>query len=340
VSVGRGRLALAALVVLAGTAVPARASYPEGDDLTDQAATFGIRAIAHAGLLDPLGQYYGYDGIVRPGERWVMSFGSSTCYRNERVETCDPNTGTRDEPQTDAWLEIALEDDHFVVTDAIGRFTDDDEAALRSYSEPATIEETHLEFPTVRLDRSMTEDGWEIRAAMLWAGPLFVRGVWSVCTPVIYDHDGNVIWTGSAFADSTRRGEYFRSNGLFGAGAVELDEEPARADIVCELWTKETWTPAGEPEIRRSPSKGHVLVEAPLQWEHEPVAVIESRCRVELRRRDGSVLEAEVVRGPVSPWAGRRRKETLYAQVDVARPRAVATAAVECVARGQSFGAS
>lgn len=310
---------------------------PEGDDLTDQAATFGIRAIAHAGLLDPLGQYYGYDGIVRPGEHWVMSFGSSTCYRNGRVETCDPNTGTREEPQTDAWLEIGIEENHFVVTEAIGRFTQEDEATLRSYTEPAAIEETHLEFPTVRVDHSLREDGWELRAALLWAGPLPARGVWSVCKPVMYDGDGNALWTGDAFAHGTRRGEYFRSNGLFGAGTVELDEEPARADMLCELWTGDTWQPAGKADVEPTPDDREVLVRVPLRWDHERVSGMESRCRVELRRRNGDVLATEVVRGPPSPWRGRRLKETLHALVDVAKPRAVASATVECVPRGQRF---
>lgn len=325
--------------MLLGTAIaPARAAFPEGDDLTDQAATFGIRAIAHAGLLDPLGQYYGYDGIVRPGERWVIAFQSSTCYRNERVETCDPNTGTREDPHTDAWVEITVDEDHFVVTDAVGRFTSEQEDAVRSYTEPATIEETHLEFPTVRIDRSMHEEGWEIRAAMLWAGPLYVRGVWSVCTPVVYGHDGNVLWTARASAHSTRRGEYFRANGLMYMGAFPLEEEPARAELRCEPWAQETWSLRAEPRIHRFPQDDSVVVEAPLAWEHDEIVGIASRCRVELLRRNGSVIDTEVVRGPSSPWAGRRHRETLHVGFTVERPRTAAAATVECVARGQSFG--
>lgn len=336
---GKGRLTVAVVAaVLVGSALtPATASLPEGDDLTDQAATFGIRAIADAGLLDPLGQYYGYDGIVRHEDRWVMSFRSSTCYRNEDVETCDPNTGTRQEIHDDAWLELAIEDERFVVTEAFGRFTDEQEDRLRAYTEPATIEQTHLEFPTVRLDRSTREEGWEIRAADLWAGPLPAPGVWSVCTPEIYDSGGAVLWTGRSIAFHTRKGEYFRANGLLYTGAMEVEGEPARADLVCGLWTQETWTLAAEPEINRDRKANTVRVEAPLVWEHEPLIALSSECRVDLLGRDDSLVATKTLRGFTSPWGGRQKKLTLVVDFDVRRPRAAESATVRCLARGQSF---
>lgn len=316
---------------------PAGARLPEGDDLTDQAATFGIRAIAHVGLLDPLGQFYGYDGIVPHEGRWVISFRSSTCYRNEEVETCDPNTGTRDEHYPDAWLEITIDADRFVITDAFGRFTDEQESELRAYTEPATIEQTHLEFPTVRIDPSIHEEGWDVRAVILWAGPLYVPGVWSVCRPAVYDSENNLIWTGRKLAFGTRRGEYFRSNGLLGTGVETLPTDPARADMLCELWTQETWVMRTEPEVRRFPRTNSVTVKAPLVWRHDFIIGLDSRCLVELRRRNDSIMKSKMVRGPYSPWGGRARRETLYTQFRVDRPKVVASATVRCLARGQTF---
>ena len=336
---GKGRLALA-VAVLVGSLTPAVAALPEGDDLTDQAATFGVRAIAHAGLLDPLGQYYSYDGIVQHDDRWVMAFRSSTCYRDEKVETCDPNTGTRNESYPDAWLEIAIEDDHFVVTDAFGRFDEESEAAVRDYTEPATIEQTHLEWPSVRLDRSTYEEGWEIRAAELWAGPLPARGVWSVCNGEIYDDAGRVLWTGRALAFRARNGEGFRAGGLLYVGAVDVEGDPARAALLCELWTGEPWTLDGEPTIHRDRKAGVVTVEAPLVWEHEELTGLNSVCRVELRRRDGSVIASKKLRGLTSPWSGRSKRFRLSTQFEVRRPGKVESADMTCLARGQSFSTS
>lgn len=319
---------------MGSTLMPAHASRSAGDDLTDQAATFSIRAIAHAGLLDPLGQYYGYEAIVPYEGRWVVAFRTSTCYSNERVETCDPNAGSREEPVEDAWIELVVEDDHFVVTDAFGRFTAEQEEVVRSYTEPATIEETHLEFPTVRVDRSRRDDGWDIRAANLWAGPLPARGVWNVCTPVLYGAGDEELWRGRAFAVRARR-ESMRSGGLFGTGAVDLDEDPERAEVECEAWTQPTWTLAEEPTVEPYARDDVVAVTARLSWEHGHVGGLESKCRVELLRRDGSVIATELVRGPPSPWAGRIRDTTLIARFEVRRPRAASSATVECRARGQ-----
>lgn len=330
-------MATAALLVSALSLTPAAAALPEGDDLTDQAATYGIRAIAHTGLLDPLGQYYGYDGIVQHEDRWVIAFRSSTCYRNERVETCDPNTGTREESFADAWLEITIRDGMFVITDAFGRFTEEDEAELHAYSEPSTIEPTHLEFPTVRIDPSLHEPGYEIKAAMLWAGPLYVPGVWSVCRPQVYDSDGDVLWKGRKIAFDTRPGEYFRSNGLLGMGASDIEGEPARADMVCELWMQETWVIEGETRIERFPRRDAVTVEADLVWEHEHVIGLDSHCRFELFRADGSFIKAKTVTAETSPWGGRRKTSTLFARLRVGRPRSVDHATVRCLAKRQSF---
>ncbi len=322
-----------AVAVAVGSLAPARASLPP-DDLTDQAATFAIRAVAHAGLLDPLGQYYGYEAIVPYEDRWVVAFRTATCYRDERVETCDPNAGSREEPVEDAWLEVAVEDDHFVATDAFGRFTGAQEDAVRSYSEPAAVEETHLEFPTVRVDPSRRGDGWDVRAVDLWAGPLPARGVWSVCTPVLYGSGDEPLWRGERFALAAR-GESMRSGGIFGTGSIEVDEEPARAAMECEPWTEGAWTVAGEPSVHPYPAGDAVIVTAQLVWEHRRVDGLESQCRVKVLRRDGKVVATEVVRGRPSPGRGRPLEETLSVYVEVRRPRAAASATVECPPRGR-----
>ena len=335
------RTALVVLVMsVFGAFMPASAGLPEGDDQTDQAATFAIRAIAQAGLLNPDDQYYGYDGIVRFDDHWVIAFRSSTCYRTEEVETCDPNTGDRQEQFDDAWLRLEQHGEILVIADAWGRFSEDQKQSLLAYTEPAAIEPTHLEFPTVVVQESLHEDAYDIEGAMLWAGPLFVRGVWSVCTPLLYDANGAVIWTGSKNAHATRKGEYFRSNGLvgiFGAPTSKVNGEPVRAEMPCELWTQETWTMDGTAAIDRYPKEGVVVVRAPLVWEHDKMTGMDSRCRVTLLNGAGEKIRAKTVGGPYSPWAGRSLRETLFVQTRVDDVRAVKDATVHCLAKGQSF---
>ena len=327
------------LLVIALCAVlsPASAEMPEGDDQTDQAATFAIRAIAQAGLLNPADQYYGYDGILRFEDHWVIQFRSSTCYRTEAIETCDPNTGTREDQHSDAWLRLELHGDRLVVADAWGRFTDEQKQSLFAYSEPSSIEPTHMEFPTVVIRRSLHDDAYDITGAMLWAGPLFVPGVWSVCVPTVHDSEGNVMWEGTPFAFGTRPGEYFRSNGLMGTGVAfkKLDGEPASATLPCELWTQETWVMDGQPEIERE--EGKVQVFAPLLWEHGKVGGLDSRCQVTLLNGSEETLKEKVVRGPSSPWAGSTRRQILFEELKVDRPRQVRSVEVRCLAKGQSF---
>lgn len=126
------RLAVLVSTALIFGVVPrvAQASHESLHPVTQQAATFALRAIAHAGLFDPLGDYYDYQEITSSDERWVVSFVASHCYRNEEVETCDPYQGRSDHLVPDAWLEIEERDGSFVTTNAFGRFSDEDRNQL------------------------------------------------------------------------------------------------------------------------------------------------------------------------------------------------------------------
>lgn len=331
------KLFVAALVLVVSMPAPASGGFPGGDDEADQAATYAIRNIAQAGLLDPLGQYYGYSGILDLEDRWVISFQSNTCYDSEELYHCDPNTGSRDDPQDDAWLEIRVEGNEFVVSDAFGRFTVEQEADLRAYREPTTIEPTHLEFPTVRIDPGWEQGLYNMRGSNLWAGHLPAVGTWSVCRPTAYDSEGNVIYEGVLFADGARRNEYFRSNGHFLIEVPDLPTEPASAAMPCELWSGETWVQRGEATLKTSDEKPRLVeVLVPLEWPHEKVLALFSSCEVSLQRRDGRELASKIVRGPNSPsLSGRKATEHVAFSID--RPQRAHAATIRCLPRGSTF---
>jgi len=329
---------LAALVsvalILAALPPAAHASHEPLEPVTQQAATFALRAIAQAGLFDPLGDYYDYQEITHPGDRWVVSFVAMHCYRNERIETCDPYQGRDSFNVPDAWLEIAELDGSFVITNAFGRFSDEDRDELASYSEPSTPEPGHQEYLTVRVDPSQSEGGVEIRAANIWAGVLPEDdNLWSICRAEILDAEGNVIWTARARHAQKERGEPFRSGGLVYMGAMEVAPgDAASARITCENFSGEIWRPTSGPGVSKVPRRSEVAVAAPVEWLLEDlVSGLESRCEVELFNRAGRMVKAVTKRGPPSPWTRSRLKNNYFsALVRVPHPKRIESATLYC----------
>jgi hypothetical protein len=330
------RLAALVSVALIVAVLPpaARASHEPLDPMTQQAATFALRAIAQAGLFDPLGDYYDYREITSSDDRWVVSFVASHCYRNEQLETCDPYQGRSDHLVPDAWLEIAERDSSFVVTSAFGRFDEEDRKQLLSYSEPSSPEPGHQEYLTVRVDPAQSEGGVEIRAADIWAGVLpDDESLWSICLAEILDASGNVIWTARSRLAHVARGEAFRSGGLLYMGAMEVaPEDAASARISCENFSGETWRTTSEPSVSTVPRRSQVAVTAPVEWLLEGLVTgLESRCEIELFNRAGRMVKAVTKRGPPSPWTRSRLKNNYFhALVRVPHPKRIKSATLYC----------
>jgi hypothetical protein len=312
----------------------AQASHEALAPVTQQAATFALRAIAQAGLFDPLGDYYDYQEITATDERWVVSFVAGHCYRNEQVETCDPYQGRSDHLVPDAWLEITERDGSFVVTNAFGRFSDEDRDQLLSYSEPSSPEPGHKEYLTVRVDPSQSEEGVEIRAADIWAGVLPEDDhLWSICLAEILDAEGSVIWTARSRHADRERGEAFRSGGLVYMGAMEVvPEDAASARITCENFSGETWRTTFEPSVSKVPRRSQVAVTASVEWLLEGlVSGLEPRCEIELFNRAGRMVKAVTKRGPPSPWTRSRLKNNYFhALVRVPHPKRIKSATLYC----------
>ncbi|MDQ3981512.1 MAG: hypothetical protein M3271_02385, partial [Actinomycetota bacterium] len=82
----------------------------------DQATVFAIRAVAHAGLMDPLGYFFGFTSIEEADGGWRVGFGGGRCgvWESDEgtYETCKPLSGEdrAGNAVEDAWLEVGLED--------------------------------------------------------------------------------------------------------------------------------------------------------------------------------------------------------------------------------------
>ena len=322
---------VASILVIAALAGGTPSLVKAGDALppeSQQVATFAVRDIAQAGLLDPLGDYYSYETVSQNDTEWVVSFVASHCYQNDEIETCDPYQGREGELEPDAWLEVAESDGAFEVTGAFGRFSDDQRDAVMGYSEPADLEEAHALYPTVRLDPDRHEDGYDIRAAGMWAGVLPEEGrTWTICRSQILDEHGNVVWTNRSDTAEGSRGEEFRSGWLLFIGAIEVDGADS-ARIACSNFSGETWQVKAEPEI--DASNGVAFVSAPVRWTlGRLVGGLESTCDVELFNRHGRVLKEITAKGPTSPWT-RRYHPDFNAAVALRRPGRVESASVYC----------
>lgn len=294
-----------------------------------------MRAIAQAGLLDPLGDYYQYTSIQANGESWVVSFVANHCYRTEVQETCDPDQGRSNHVTPDAWLEIAVSGTDFIVTDTFGRFSDEDAAELMAYSEPSTVEVGHVEYPTVRYDEHPQGDVYSVKAAGLWAGDLSER-VWSICEAVLLDASGNEIERLDSLIADYSRGERFRSGWFLGMGTREV-AGAVDAVMDCFVFEGETWRVKGEPKITRR-SNRRVDIVAKLDWTlGYLIAGLKSRCDVTLFDSDGEVLKEFSRVGPYSPWTrSRLRNQFLYADTRVERSRTLDRVDIFChEARGE-----
>lgn len=100
-------------------------------------ATFAVRAVAQAGLLNPLGDLHDYQGVESAQSGWVVNFDAFVC----DATTCDSNPGGNSQ------LTVELQGDTLVVAEASGPFGEDTRQKLLSYREQVTSEEVGLQFP-------------------------------------------------------------------------------------------------------------------------------------------------------------------------------------------------
>ncbi|MGI8621352.1 MAG: hypothetical protein ACR2LD_06085 [Actinomycetota bacterium] len=190
-------------------------------------ATFAVRAVAQAGVLNPAGDFSDYKSVESIQNGWVANFDAFIC----GTATCDPNPGGNSQ------LTIEVRGDTLVVTEASGPIGDDALQSLLSYREQVTSEEVGLQFPFLRIGGS-PDEGTSILASPLWTGPIPASGVQMECHLSVKDNDGVVVFERTLVEPLPQR-EEMRAGTKFILGIPgDLAQEASNAELVCDTTTQ------------------------------------------------------------------------------------------------------
>ncbi len=176
---------------------------------------FTVRALATAGLFDPLGDFYSFSEEVKPVDdaTWRVGFGRSRCgiftnRKGETYETCKSVSG-----ETDAWITVALRGGRWNVVALDGNFDADTISGLKAFSLPDTQEVPHWEFSTARAG----DKGTVVRGAGLWVGPIPYEGPGSRCRTRAYNDAGSLIYEGHPEYIAAPDEDWERAGGIHGS---------------------------------------------------------------------------------------------------------------------------
>jgi hypothetical protein len=186
-------------------------------------ATFAVRAVAHAGLLQPYGTFYDYEGLDRADTGWLANFVAAECTRTVQVETC--NRIARGNPPR---LHVDLVEDRFVVLGAEGPMNTEQRAKLLSYTEEANSEPDHWEYPVVAVkDALVDRDTTDIKATGIWTGPIPGGGS-STCTLTVFNDSGDVVVEKALPLREAPQAEEARAGDFIGT-SMSSQSDPATA---------------------------------------------------------------------------------------------------------------
>ncbi|MGH2734559.1 MAG: hypothetical protein ACRDKZ_03180 [Actinomycetota bacterium] len=151
-------------------AFPALAGAELEPSETDRAASFVIRAVAEAGLIDPAGKTWDYLGIEETPEGWTAEFETLEC----RIPSDGaPYTGDENCRRSgdETMVVFARRGDSFEVVEVVGAASEDERRALIGRTAPVDQEPAHYDDAAVTfggpLDGVRLVVGWS-----LWTGPI------------------------------------------------------------------------------------------------------------------------------------------------------------------------
>jgi hypothetical protein len=222
----------------------------------DRAASFAVRAAGHAGLVDPTGNLYDYQGIEHVERGWIVTFDVWDCSESVELGRCV-------DAFSEATLRVTVEDGGLGVTDAAGPMDEDSRQRLLHYGEPFEPEPARFQFPYVELTQ-FKGGSTGLQGSILWTGPIpytpdSQSEAIGKCQAEIRNQFGEVVYSGSAgggkFVPLTPPAtEELRSGGLGGVPIpAAMAQVSSRVGIVCELGFRESLEPeaassaAGDP---------------------------------------------------------------------------------------------
>jgi hypothetical protein len=205
-----------------GGAVPAAGSGVENS----RVATFAVRALAQAGLANPVGDFNDYRSAERADDGWVVSL--------ETVR-CDPSTCT-DHPDGDGSLEVRLDRGALQIVSVTGPYTDEQREELLAYREEPNEERFGLLFVSPKLVEG-ADEGISVITSPLWTGPLGAAESSAVeCRVELYDESGALVYSGDWRPQPAPNEEEMRSGSItiFGVPREQVEGDPASAEVPCQ----------------------------------------------------------------------------------------------------------
>lgn len=223
----------------AAAAEPSATSPPDSTWESDRAASFAVRALAHAGLLDPTGDLHSYEGIHEAEGEWTVTFEVWDCSQSVELGRCLDSS-------SDARLSVSVEDGRLLVGEAVGPMNDRSRDRLAQYREVFEPEVAGFEFPFVELTH-FKGGSTGLQGSPLWTGPIPYVGEDAAdqigkCQAEIRNSSGDVVYRGSAgggkFVPLTvPRIEEMRAGGLSGVpipGGM-APQKSERVGIICKV---------------------------------------------------------------------------------------------------------
>lgn len=154
--------------------------------LESAAAAFANEAAGHAGITDQLATYWSYRTISP--EELVATFRTTECYAHvaQGDRLCDTSSGV-------GTIDVDVVDGRFVVETAVGTMSDEQRAALLSYSAPFTDDVREWRPIAESFARSGRRT-WDVAFLAVWTGNLGAPDDYgSICRHTVLDASGRVV---------------------------------------------------------------------------------------------------------------------------------------------------
>ena len=178
-------------------------------EVTDsRVASFAVRALAHAGLLDPLGHFNDYQGVEKSVDGWSVTFDTYLC----KPSTCSSH------PEGDnTRMTVELRDGALHASDLLGPGGADARSKLQQYSEQPGDEQVAVEFPFLNVAGPLEapDEGISVYTSPLWTGSIPTeKGSGVECRIEVLNQDGSVVFERSLGVEELPSHEADRSGSI------------------------------------------------------------------------------------------------------------------------------
>lgn len=225
-------LAVSALLLQAcGQPVSATKAAQEREATDHRVATFAVRAVAVADLLDPAGDFSDYQGLTTTQSGWRAEFDAFKCAVTPEHEGC-VEVSSSETGRTTLWIEV--EGSRLRVVRASGPFGPDNREKLLNYTEEANEEPPEFVFPTVQI-RQGVDEGLAVQAASLWTGDITpqVAPELTKCHIQVFNARDEQIYEGRAVQFAAPTTEAARSGDITSFGILEDLDAADDAKVTC-----------------------------------------------------------------------------------------------------------